>query len=65
MATRKNLNEEQELRGKEELKVRICNVLLLGMFLSSVVDPNTFFLDPDPEFWTNLDPNPGWLCYKF
>ena len=65
MATRKNLNEEQELRGKEELKVRICNVLLLGMLLSSVVDPNTFFLDPDPEFWTNLDPNPGWLCYKF
>ena len=64
MATRKNLNEEQELRGKEELKVRICNVLLLGMLLSSVVDPNTFILDPDPEFWINLDPNPG-LCYKF
>ena len=30
----------------------------------SVVDPNTLKLDPDPEFWPNLDPYPG-LCYKF
>ena len=26
--------------------------------------PNTLNLDPDPEFWPNLDPYPG-LCYKF
>ena len=24
----------------------------------SVVDPNTLKLDPDPEFWPNLDPDP-------
>ena len=28
-------------------------------FFSSVVDPNTLNLDPDPEFWPNLDPDPG------
>ena len=28
---------------------------------TSVVDPNTFNLDPDPEFWPNLDPYPE-LC---
>ena len=28
---------------------------------SSVVDPNTLILDPDPGFWPNLvpDPDPG------
>ena len=28
---------------------------------SSVVDPNTLNLDPDPDpvFWPNLDPDPG------
>ena len=26
---------------------------------TSVVDPNTLNLDPDPEFWPNLDPDPG------
>ena len=31
---------------------------------SSAVDPNTFNLDPGPEYWTNLDPNPG-ICYQF
>ena len=31
---------------------------------SSVVDPNTLNLDPDPEFRPNLDPDPG-LCYQF
>ena len=25
----------------------------------SVVDPNTLKLDPDTEFWSNLDPDPG------
>ena len=25
---------------------------------SSVVDPNTLNLDPDPGFWYNLDPYP-------
>ena len=29
---------------------------------NSVVDPNTLNLDPDPEFWSNLDPDPV-LCY--
>ena len=31
---------------------------------SCVVDPNTLNLDPDPEFWPNLDPDLG-LCHKF
>ena len=26
-------------------------------FCASVVDPNTFNLDPDPGFWPNLDPD--------
>ena len=26
--------------------------------MSSVVDPNTLNLDPDPGFWANLDPDP-------
>ena len=30
----------------------------------SVVDPNTSDLDPDPEFWNNLYPDPG-LDYQF
>ena len=25
---------------------------------NSVVDPNTWNLDPDPGFWPNLDPGP-------
>ena len=25
---------------------------------TSVVDPNTLNLDPDPGFWPNLDPDP-------
>ena len=25
---------------------------------TSVVDPNTWNLDPDPGFWYNLDPDP-------
>ena len=35
-------------------------VVNLG-FKTSVVDPNTLNLDPDPGFWTNLDsdPDPG------
>ena len=49
-----------------------CNFLKLvshptNMWLqlaTSIVDPNTFNLDPDPEFLHNLDPGPG-LCYKF
>ena len=27
-------------------------------------DPHKMNLDPDPEFWPNLDPDPG-LCYLF
>ena len=34
--------------------------------LSSVVDPNTLNLDPDPKLWSNLDPDPGLpVCYQF
>ena len=28
------------------------------------MDPNTLNLDPDQEFWPNLDPDPG-LYYQF
>ena len=28
------------------------------------MDPNTLNLDPDPEFWPNVDPDPG-LGYQF
>ena len=28
------------------------------LLISSVVDPNTLNLDPDPGFWLNLDPDP-------
>ena len=31
---------------------------LLQSGWSSVVDPNTLNLDPDPGFWPNLDPDP-------
>ena len=33
----------------------------VGMVTTSVVDPNTLNLDPDPGFWPNLDsgPDPG------
>ena len=30
-----------------------------ALLCSSVVDPNTLNLDPDPGFWPNLDPDPG------
>ena len=34
--------------------------------VTSVVDPNTLNLDPDPGFWPNLDPDPDpELCYQF
>ena len=28
------------------------------------MDPNTLNLDPGPEFWPNLDPDPG-LSFNF
>ena len=31
---------------------------------SSVVDPSTLNMDPDPKFWPNLDPDKR-LFYKF
>ena len=34
------------------------------LLCSSVVDPNTLNLDPDPGFWPNLDTDPG-LYYQF
>ena len=33
--------------------------LLFHMVRTSVVDPNTLNLVPDPGFWPNLDPDPG------
>ena len=33
-------------------------------FTSSVLHPNTLNLDPDLEFWPNLDPDSG-LCCQF
>ena len=36
----------------------------LVQYLTSVMDPNTLNLDPDPEFWPNVDPDPG-LGYQF
>ena len=38
-----------------------CYVCTLYSIVSSVVDPNTLSLDPDPECWYNLNPDPG-LC---
>ena len=35
-----------------------------AFLITSVVDPNTLNLDPDPGFLPNLDPYPG-LCYQF
>ena len=37
---------------------------LKSRVLTSVVDQNSMYLDPNPEFLQNLDPDPG-LCYKF
>ena len=35
-------------------------------FLTSVVDPNTLNIDPDPGFVPNLDPDPGlYYCIHF
>ena len=31
----------------------------ISLVLCSVVDPNSLKLDPDPEFWPNLDSDPG------
>ena len=50
----------------------ILSIVQLSYTLSafSVVDLNTLYLDMDPEFWPNLDPDlgpdpePG-LCYQF
>ena len=30
-----------------------------ALIKTSVEDPNTLNLDPDPGFWLNLDPDPG------
>ena len=44
-------------------QTRIQGVWLAGfqmlMVYISVVFQNTLNLDPDPEFWPNLDPDPG------
>ena len=36
---------------------RKCS-LINWIAVSSVVDPNTLDLDPDPGFWPNFDPDP-------
>ena len=39
---------------------------LRGRLSGSVVDPNSLNLNPDPEFWPNLDPDLGLgLCCQF
>ena len=49
-------------------------LVLLGHHRDDIVPPdhhtstlsNTFNLDPNPEFWPHLDPDPYLeLCYKF
>ena len=39
-------------------KLHVTKVSSISIHLTSVVDPNTLNLDPDPEFWPNLDPDP-------
>ena len=36
----------------------VCKKVKKSMVTCSVVEPNTFNLDPDPGFWPNLDPDP-------
>ena len=38
-------------------RVEIYSSILLNRFDPIVVDPNTLNLDPDPEFWLNLNPD--------
>ena len=58
--------------GGEELRMCLLVKTSLGrirrwrqdqcqVHIGSFVDPNTLNLDPDSEFWPNLDPDPG-LC---
>ena len=35
-----------------------CSVFFLFSLNTRFVDPNTLNLDPDPEFWLNLHPDP-------
>ena len=43
--------------------IRIKIILIISR---KVVDPKALNLDPDPEFWTNLDLNlDPELCYQF
>ena len=44
---------------KNLVKITLEELALGGLEITSVVDPNTLYLDPDPELKTNLDPNPG------
>ena len=36
----------------------VFSYVAVSLAKSSVVDPNTLNLDPDPGFWPNLDKNP-------
>ena len=35
------------------------------IIFSNVVNPNTLNLDPDPEYWPNMDPDPVLCYYQF
>ena len=48
-----DIEEPQNVHRQEE---ELVDGYLLA---SSVVDPNTLNLDPDPGFWPYLDPDPG------
>ena len=44
---------------KNLVKITWEELALGGLEITSFVDPNTLYLDPDPELKTNFDPNPG------
>ena len=47
----KNVGKLDPKRHLEEKVIQLCQ-------FCSVVDPNTLNLDPYPDFWPNLDPDP-------
>ena len=63
----KNFNRSKYYDCNAEIfRIRIWPNFLDTTFLNlavSVVDPNTLYLVPDPEFWPNLDPDPRVMLY--
>ena len=57
----------RQLAPERGLRRRDDSVAQSEWIFNSLVDPNTLNLDPDPEFWLNLDlgpdPDPG-LYYQ-